>query len=256
MDLTTLIEQEYKILHQQDIDEVTLTVKDTAQYRWLEYGGKTVQSLMDKEQPERLITPVFQSLMLFLLFDNKAINVLNLGLGGACFERALATIPNLLLTSVEASQPVIDIAKQYFTVPKKVNIVCKRAEEFILQTKIKYDVVLCDLFIDERSPEFIFTQNFYFQLDAITSNKAIVMINLQVDTNERLLQTLLFIKTYFPYIALIEFDDYKNIVIICSLHEIPAREILHERLASFTHLSFSYLDKFIEKIRYMPHSKC
>lgn len=239
-------------MHQKDVDGRLLTVKETADYRWFEYGGNSVQSLMSKTTSEKTVTPVSQSLLVFLLFDIAPLRILNLGLGGASLERALTALPNVLLTSVDASQSVIDIAKRYFNLPKDSYVVCQKAEVFIQQTKSEFDVVICDLFIDEKNPGFLYAQDFYSQLNEITSHKAVVVINTQAESEEQLLGALLSIRKYFSHIALIEFEGYKNIVIISSSHEIPAREILQKRLKSFTQVALSGLDNVIENMRYIP----
>lgn len=259
MNFKKLLAKKHTVVHQQSIEGSVLAVKETDKYRWFEYGGSVVQSLMNKEDPQQILTPVSQSLLLFLLWKSKPLKILNLGLGGASLERTLATMPSLLITSVESSQAVIDMAQHYFYLPKKVHVVCEKAERFVQQTHAqsytKYDVILCDLFIEEKSPHFLFSRDFYLQLRGIVTAKAVVMINIQAESDEQLLMALLEIKKNFPYIALIEFDDYKNIVLICSLAEIPNREILQENLREFTQVNFTDLDKVIKKIRYIPPSK-
>lgn len=254
-ELEKILASESATLHLEDIDGRTLAVKETAEYRWFEYGGQSVQSLMTKAAPEKISTPVSEALLLFLLFDSKPLEILNLGLGGASIERALAMIPSLRITSVEASQPIIEIARRYFRLPKESQVICQKAEQFVKQATTKYDVVLCDLFVDERNPVFLSSQDFYVQLDKITSDEAVILLNIQAETEEELLLTLLSIKQQFPYIVLIEFDGYKNIVLVCSSHEIPPRYVLQERLADYTQIIFTCLDKVIEKMRYLPQRK-
>lgn len=255
MDLKTLLLKKQTILLQQDVDGCSLLVKEAEQYRWFQYAGESIQSLMNKAAPEQIIMPVYQSLLLFLLLDFKALNVLNLGLGGASIERTLTTVADVSITSVDASQSIINMAKRYFHLPEKVKVVCQRAELFIQQTTERYDVVVCDLFIGEKNPHFLFTQDFYQQLTKITADNATVMINIQADTDEQLLHALLAIKKHFPYIVLIELDDYTNIVVMASMQEIPAREVLQQRLANFTLVDFTCLDKAIERMHYIPCSK-
>jgi len=254
MDLKQLLSEKQAILYQQYVDGGLLVVKETEHYRWFEYGNVSVQSLMSLASSEKILLPVYQSLLLFLLWNNKPLKVLNLGLGGASVERALAVVPNVSLTSVDASQAVIDMAKRYFNLPQNVDVVCQKAEQFVAQTNEQYNVVLCDLFVGSSSPKFLQTQDFYAQLSKVTLADATVIINLQADTDEQLLHALVSVKKYFPYTAIIEFDDYSNIVIIASLHEIPDKTLLQKRLMEFNFLELDCLEHVIGKMRYIRRS--
>lgn len=259
MNFKNLLENTHTLIHQDNVEGSVLKVKENDEYRWFEYGGEVVQSLMCKTTPQKLLTPVSQSLLLFLLWKPSPLKVLNLGLGGASIERYLASIPNVDITSVESSQAIINMAERHFELPKRVNVVCDKAEQFVYQHNdkghIKYDVVVCDLFIEEKSPDFLFKDDFYSQVNAITTDKAVLMINLQAETNEQLLTALLAIKKQFAHIALIEFDDYKNIVIIASLVELPIKETLQEALTKLTHTEQVSLKKVLQKMRYIPAMK-
>ncbi|WP_413699738.1 hypothetical protein ACLKMH_20480 [Psychromonas sp. KJ10-10] len=262
MDFSKQLSQQQILIYQYDNKGISLTVKENEQFRWFEYGGSEVQSLMNKERPEQIILPVYQSLLLFLLLDNNFFanqprQLLNLGLGGASIERALATISDLHISSVESSLNIVEMAKKYFKVPAQVKIVAQTAEHFIEQTDVLYDVVLCDLFIDGKSADCIFNGSFYSHLCQITATNATLMINLQANNNEQLIQLLLIIKRYFPYIALNEFDDYKNIVMLASKQTLPPHQALIERfeglkqsgLLCFQHLN---LQKIINRLKYIP----
>jgi hypothetical protein len=255
------LSDQYKVIYQRNISGIALVVKENDQYRWFEYGGSAIQSLMSKQRPDQIIMPVFQSLILFLLLDNNifkknSLKVLNLGLGGASIERALCTIPEIEITSVDASLNIIEMAKRYFKLPKQVKVACQKAEMFIQQTNDFYDVVLCDLFVDGQSAECIFNQEFYFNLSKITFDNASLMINLQAENEAQLLHVLLSIKKCFSYIALIEFDDYKNIVILASAQEIPNQAKLLSRLknikSDFPCFQNLELQQVITKMRYIP----
>lgn len=239
-------------LYQQNLEGGLLVVKETPQYRWFEYAGTSLQSIMDKAAPTTILLPVFQSLLLFLLVHDKPKKVLNLGLGGAGIERTLARLPDLALTSVDASQAIIDMAKQYFYLPESIEVVCQKAELFVEETTGSYDVVICDLFIGEKSPDFLFNESFYAQLIKISTRHTTLMINLQANTDEQLLQALLAIKKQFPYITLVEFDEYSNIVIMASCKIIPEKAVLHQRLRHFKHIDLTGLDKTINAMRYIP----
>lgn len=252
INLKDICAQNPEVVYQQSIEDGLLTVKETVQYRWIEFGGNSVQSIMKKTEPSEVVTPVSQTLLIFLLFTAPPTQVLNLGLGGAAVERALAAQRDVHVTSVEASQPVIDIAKRYFGLPERVNIFCQNAENFIRQTAQKFDVVVCDLFSAEKNPGFLLTENFYAALKSVTTRRAVLTVNIQAQSEEQLLTLLMAIRKYFAFVALIEFADYRNIVVLCSSHELPTKETLLARLEGYSAITFTQLNDAIERMHYIP----
>lgn len=252
VDIETILASNCATVHRQIVEGRVLAVRENEQYRWFEFGGQAVQSLMEKARPERIVTPVAQALLLFLLFDHGRSSVLNLGMGGASIERAVAAIPTVSVTSVEACEPIIDIARAYFHLPKAAHIVCERAERYVEKTQARYDVVLCDLFLDESTPAFLGSEEFYSRLTRITTDRVVVLLNIQADTEEELLQMLRSIRRHLPHIALLEFTGYRNIVIVCSPVEIPSRETLLGRLGDSAPLAGTSLRAAIEAMRYVP----
>lgn len=242
----------YIIIEQLEIANKPLIVKEASCYRWFEYGGDSVQSVMNKNSPEYLVSPISQSLLIFLLFNNNKLNILNLGLGGGSVERALAVMHRVSITTVESSISIIEMAKRHFFLPENINLHCQKAEHFIEQTDSKYDVVICDLFVGDKNPSSVFSEGFYSHLARITTDKAVLMLNLQVDSEQQLLTLLISIKTYFPFLAIIEFSDYSNIVIVCSCYELPNRKTLQERLGNFAEINFTSLQKLIENMHFIP----
>ena len=255
MDSEALLMEDSFIVEQKMIDGGLLVVKETEQLKWFEYAGFSTQSVMNKHKPTQILTPVSRSLLLFLLFKQAPLSILNLGLGGAGLERALVTIPNLTLTAVEASQSIIEMARSYFNLPKEVKVYCQKAEQYVDHTTEVYDVVICDLFIGEKSPYFLFSDHFYQQIGNITCDQAVLMINLQADTNLQLFNALSAIKKQFPHIALVEFTDYSNIVLICSLQKIPNLSILFKDTTELTQSILFDIDSLLDKVIYIPNSE-
>jgi len=253
MDLNTLKNKKQRVLQQKDIAGVPLLVKETDEYRWFEYGGSVTQSMMSKKNAEQVVSPVSQALLVFLLFRVEPLTLLVLGSGGGAIERALVTRDYLQLTSIEFSQEVIDVSKKYFKFPKEIDIICDSAEHFVSKTKIEYDIICCDLFIDMTNPTFMFEENFYDDLFSITTEDALVMINIEVNTEASLLDLLLKIRKYFPFVSLIEFNHYKNIIAICSKGDASIQHSLQDRLSKNRESIFNGLNKSVKKIYSIPH---
>ena len=78
-------------------------VYQNKEYRWLTLAQKTneditIQGVMNLTHPEQVIVPVNQCMMLFLLKPVDTLNILNLGLGTAGFERIMYHLQRIRLT--------------------------------------------------------------------------------------------------------------------------------------------------------------
>lgn len=272
--LTTLLGPVSNTLYEHNIGVDKVTVKETEIYRWFEYGDESIQSLMDKDNIENITSPIAQAFLLFILMNDKvtnsclidnistdSINVLNLGLGGASIERALTSNNMINITSVEASETIIAIAKNYFNLPESSTVFCQKAETFIEQCNHKFDVILCDIFVNSKNPPFLFTNKCYQQFKRISKENTQVIINSKIDDAKQLIDLLFIIKQHFSHIALIEFDIYSNLFIVCSNTKIPSKEKLHKNLKKITQntylntLQHTELATVIENMRYIPHKK-
>jgi len=253
--LRHIFENEGDIIAESQVDGCLLQVKENHEYRWFELGGSSIQSAIDKNKPEKILMPVSQALILFMLFKSDQLNILNLGLGGACIDRSLSMFKGIKLTSVEMSEEIINMAKLYFQLPPEINVVCQEAEQFINSHHKKSDVVICDLFIGEKNPAFLFSNDFYKRLEQITNEKGLISLNLKLKNNQQLLQLLLNIKQYFPYIMVIEFDDYSNIVLLCCKVEMASEKEMLNNLLNNKKLAQIGLSNVLPKITYIPNLK-
>ncbi|MDN2663066.1 hypothetical protein OW492_06715 [Psychromonas sp. 14N.309.X.WAT.B.A12] len=242
----------HRIIHQQNIKGEKLFVKESESFRWFEYAGSSIQSIMSLTHPTQIIMPVTQSFLLFLLINPKALNILNLGLGGASLERCLAKCTQLSITSVEASQTIITMAKEHFLLTDQSNVVYTTAEQFVADCDEKYDVVLSDLFIGEQSATCLFEEQFYQNLINITSDQRLILINLHVQDEKSFTTALLTIKKYFPHIALVDFKDFSNIMVIASCVDINEQQQLKQNKILLTQLDWQGIDEIIDHITYIP----
>ncbi|WP_157601107.1 methyltransferase domain-containing protein [Psychromonas ossibalaenae] len=218
-DTGTLIHQEFT-LHKH------LVVREMDGFRWFHLGGSSVQSLMDLHCTKKIVLPVYQSMLLFLLWKGENLQILNLGMGAGGFERALQVSPHINVTSVEQDPQIAAMARNYFFLPDTVQVYIQSAQQFIEQNHNQYDIVLCDIFIEHKHCQCINDLNFYQNLHKSMKQSGVALINLFVETELQLLDILQGVHNVFSYSALIEFTDYKNIVLIVSDLPIPAKEQL------------------------------
>lgn len=251
-DLQQLFAEPAVTLHQEAVGGSVLAVKENTLYRWYEHGGQAIQSVVNKQLPAQVVTPVSQSLLLFLLFKPRPGRVLNLGLGGATFERYLAGVSGIQVTSVEVFQPVIDMARRFFYLPEASPVVCQQAQAFVTQTQSHYDAVICDVFLNEQTPQFLSNVAFYTRLASVVVPNGVLLMNTQPESEEELLQVLLALRAVFAHVALIEFDSYRNVVVVCSACSLPPKEFLLNQAASCAPAGLAHLAASVERMRYLP----
>jgi len=193
-----------------------LKVFENEQYRWFTLAGEAIQGAMDKTQPEKVIMPTIQAMLLFLLWPKGSQKVLNLGLGSAAIERALATQAGIEVTSVELESEVVLMAEQFFQFKPPAPVVHACADAFIKQSSECFDVILIDLFSQELHPAFFNSAQFWQNTAQRLTQDGQVFINLYPKDEKDLLEVLLLLKPLYQHMLMIELKDFKNIILVAS----------------------------------------
>jgi spermidine synthase len=225
----TLLEKIYdlspeqsQVLHSEVVDNQLVEVREFEHYRWLQIGGSSIQGLMDVNSPDQILLPNIQALMASLLFCPEPRHLLNLGFGCGSIERFFnEKIPDLEITSLESTETVIRLAKEFFFVSKESCIVNDLADGYLANDKTIYDIILCDIFSDEEHPACLYEQGFYEKIFNRLDEKGVLAINLLPDSEEDVLAILLPMKNYFDHISLLEVPNHFNAIIYASNQRLP-----------------------------------
>jgi spermidine synthase len=218
-----------KLMYNSQNEMGDIYIYENSHYRWLKFSDHSIQGIMNKSAPEKMDSPIFQALLLFLLSHTTNLRVLNLGLGSANLVRSINNLASTeritlcTLDSVEINPTIVTLATDYFKLPKNTQIILSCAQKFIAQNQHIYDVLLIDIFNHAHHPDFIQTHTFWQHIVKATSQHGIVSINLSPKSSQQLQTLLIIIRTYFAHTVLIEFNQYENIVAIFSqsnLHHI------------------------------------
>ena len=204
-------------------------VYENSDYIWLTFSNDqstniSTQGVMSKAYPAKICTPVKQSMFLFLLTPIHNARILNMGLGAAGVERTLKHLEHNVLSmdsicqldTVEINASIINLAKRYFNLASNHTIYQQCAESFIKHCTSYYDVINIDIFNGEHHPVFINSHVFWQNICHCLDKSGNVLINLNPKTGSDLQSLLMLLRNYFTCIALIEFNEYKNIVVILS----------------------------------------
>jgi hypothetical protein len=223
-----------------------ICVYQNTAYRWLTLAQNaqsdiTIQGVMSLNENEQLLIAVNQCMLLFLLKAAEPLRILNLGLGTAGIERAIyylhnktAYINNLdVFESVEINPAIISVAKQYFNLPADHTVHLQNAELFVATCTRTYNVITIDIFSGDVHQGFLSDSVFWQNIRRCSEQNAQIIINLNPKTGKELQALLVLFRQHFGCIALIEFNEYKNIVVILSqqsLVHINKEEIAHSSL--------------------------
>lgn len=96
------------------------------------------------------------------------------------------------ITGVEIDATVIEIANQYFQLDKIKNleIVIDDAFEFVLKTKVKYDLIIIDIFQDTTMPNFLFEDFFIYRINFLLNVNGFILFNTMVINEENKVRNL------------------------------------------------------------------
>ncbi len=109
--------------------------------------------------------------------QGKNTSVLTLGLGGGCLQNQLID-SGFQVTVCELDPRMVTVAKDYFHLRPKVNIVLDDARHFLRLNTKKYDAIFYDLFKGEHPPEHCFTKEAFQDVYKGLSRDGVYAINL------------------------------------------------------------------------------
>lgn len=111
-------------------------------------------------------------------------SILVLGVAGGSVIKTLVDEVKFkgAITGVEIDRDIIDIANNYFQLDKIPNleIVVDDAFEYVLKTKLKYDLIIIDIFQDTVMPNFLFEDFFIQRINSLLNLNGFILFNTMV----------------------------------------------------------------------------
>jgi spermidine synthase len=152
-----------------------LLVADVSHDRFL-FVNRTGQTWVDKEtfQPKWDYASYVKSIC--SKFPEKS-NALILGLGGGTVSNIFQSNLGFNVDAVELDQRIADVAKQYFGLNGKVNVVVDDARHYIEETQKKYNVILFDVYRGEAPPAHVFTLESLTKAKSLLKEDGVIIVN-------------------------------------------------------------------------------
>lgn len=126
---------------------------------------------------------------------SKMESVLLLGLGGGCVLQELSKY-KALITAVEWDKKIIEIAEQEFKVTNQqcLTIIHEDAFTFMQENNTNYNLIIVDLFIDNKVPTQFYTQEFCTYLYNNLTLEGGLIFNLGMDHALKFKEVIQFFK--------------------------------------------------------------
>jgi len=201
-----------QLLFQQETAGGLIEVWQKDSHRWLNIDA-VVQSGININQPELLVSPLHHAFLAALLFIETPKKILLAGMGAGAFARYIHHVnPAIQGEAVEINEAISVIAKQYFDFPEtkwKINI------DNIRQWQGKsYDFILADIAEDELTPAWLTSEMMLLQLKNQLSLQGALAMNLLVNDAQSFQQSLITIRKIFKrQTVCLTVPDHKNIVV-------------------------------------------
>ncbi len=248
--------EQSRLLHSGLVGDQRIEIREYENLRWINIGGNSVQGLIDMEAPERILLPNLQAMLAAFLFCEKPSGLLNLGFGGGAFERYFVSkLPELEITSVESSQEVVRLAKEYFCLPDHCDLVNDSAEHYLTQEQGAFDIILCDLFSGEKQPECLNDNNFYADAFRCLKEGGVLVMNLLPLSEKELVEILLPIRNHFEWVLLLETPNHDNIILFALSREPPTISVLDSRAVDLVNVQDIDLTDTPSRLNILPKKK-
>jgi len=149
-------------------------------------NGQVVLDSLNTNYSYGSLQRVLRKGLLNIGFENiKPMNhILVLGVAGGSVIKTLVDEIGYSgkITGIELDEKVIDLANEHFGLDKikNLNIIHHEAFEFVLKTKLKYDLIIVDIFQDTTMPGFLFENFFQNRLTEILNIKGYILFNTMI----------------------------------------------------------------------------
>lgn len=100
------------------------------------------------------------------------------------------------ITAVDIDNEIVEVAKKYFKLNEipNLNIIIADAEQFVRKSKSIYDLIIIDVFQDDKMPDFLFSTRFINQVFSLLNFNGKILFNTMVISDLDKKRNVLFVK--------------------------------------------------------------
>lgn len=239
-----IAQPDVRVVYSRDTQYHRLSVVEDADTRYLRFDN-SLQSAMYIDDPERTRYRYTDLFHLAVAYNPDARDVLFVGLGaGSSEKRMLRDFPNVQLHAVEIDPVVVDVAHDYFAVPRddpRLEIDVGDGRRFLADEDRRWDAIVIDAFFADAIPFHLVTREF-LQLARSRLNPGGVIVTNAIGSiagpGSRLFRSIYrTYRTVFPTVvvhpAILPGDKgdetFRNLILVATEQAAPQRTFLAER---------------------------
>jgi len=203
-------------------------------------GQEAVQSRVNLEQPQTLMSPYAHGMFASYLYQPQPRRVLIVGLGGGAMVRFLTHHePQVQVDAVEIDPAVVAIADKYFDVRSGGNVRVHTADavQFVESTTDRFDLILMDAFLRPSSdtdatgvPSGLKTREFLGRLKDALAPGGVVAFNL--NEHDRMNDDIAAVAAVFGPVAVYRCPPSENKALIASQSGLSTDQDVRGRVAT------------------------
>ena len=208
-----------KLIYSNNSSTHPIEVRENWRFRWLHFGGPSIQSAMKKRAPNELALPYLSTLFKGIhLFAPSEAQVTLLGIGGGAIIRYTREyFPNWKITGIEIDPAMIDLSSRYFALPdedERLNILVADAVDFLHHPLHQADIVISDIYSNEKLPDVIHQNEFYEMIYAHLTENGLFCLNVVYENDIELLGVISAVQSVFDkQTLLVKVKGYRNAII-------------------------------------------
>jgi spermidine synthase len=149
--------------------------------------GRSVQSAINLETPQRLELSNLEHLMSVLLFIPAPTRILMLGTAaGSLLHFLRYHYPQAHITAVDIDKELVEQLLQLDILPasdERLTYLCADAADYVRHCQLAYDLLLVDIFDGARSPAWLLASSTIRQLHGLVCEHGALAYNLLVDSD-------------------------------------------------------------------------
>ena len=166
----------------------SLTIEQKGDLIYLRTDDNALQSVINRQNPERLELQNLHSLMGILLFLPVPEKICLLGTGGGGLIHFFRHhYRNSQVTAVEIDGELLEIMHERMNLPhpdERLTYIIDDARHYIDTNQQKYDLIITDLFLGNRSPDWLLQETSMQSLYSMLTHKGGLCYNLVIDDED------------------------------------------------------------------------